>query len=93
MENDIPDTLDALHANEIMKATCGMNEKEALYEALRAPFGVIVRGSVKALRKARETLRADVAMMEMTILGPDGSGQIWLVRKDRLREHLITPTR
>lgn len=61
------------------------SEEEALYAALRARYGLVVRGETAALQKARARLaKDDPAMGDLSILGPDSEGQIWLVRKDKL---------
>lgn len=67
-----------------------MSPADALYAALVAPLGLVLRaGDGDALRRARSELaRSDDALRELAILGPDASAQVWLVRKDRLRELL-----
>jgi hypothetical protein len=58
---------------------------EALYAALRARYGLVVRGGREALSREKARLaREDPALNDLTLLGPDENGQIWLVRKDRL---------
>jgi hypothetical protein len=64
------------------------SEHEVLYAALAAPFGLVVRGSISALREARSGLSEDPALVDLAILGPDGAGQVWLVRKDAIRRHV-----
>ena len=68
--------------------TSEMNEQDAIYAAATSDFGLVVRGDARALRKTRTALR-DPGLVDLAILGPDSRGEIWLVRKDRLREHLI----
>ena len=65
------------------------SEHDALYAAARAPFGLVVRGSVRALRAARTSLAEDIALADLAVLGPDESGGVWLVRRSAVREHLI----
>jgi len=61
------------------------SEPEVLYAALSARYGLVVRGDLVALQKARARLvKEDSAMSELTLLGPDERGQIWLVRRDKL---------
>jgi hypothetical protein len=62
-----------------------LSESEALYAALRTPLGVVVRGDLQALQREKARLvREDEVLVTLSILGPDPSGQLWLVRKDRL---------
>ena len=65
------------------------SEHEMLYAAASTEFGLVVTGNAKRLRAARSDLRDDVAMVDLAVLGPDERGQIWLVRKDQLRSHLV----
>lgn len=65
-----------------------MNEHEVIYEAAASSFGLVVRGSIAALRKARGEHSDDPGLVDLAILGPDERGQIWIVRKDKLREWL-----
>ena len=67
-----------------------MNESEILYAAAASAFGLIVRGSAKRLRAARTSLRDDLALLDLVILGPDGDGALWIVKKDAVRAHLVT---
>jgi len=61
------------------------SSEEALYAALSARYGLVVRASLGDLQKARARLtREDDAMAQISVLGPDPEGQIWLVRKDKL---------
>ena len=61
------------------------SESEVLYAALRAPFGLVVRGDLAALQRTRaRLLRDDSALSDLSVLGPDERGQLWLVRKDKL---------
>jgi hypothetical protein len=61
------------------------SESEALYAALRAKYGLVVRGDLQALQRERARLaKEDPALGDLTLLGPDENGQLWLVRKDRL---------
>lgn len=65
-------------------------EQDVIYEAARATFGLVVRGDAKRLRAARTSLVAsDASLVDLAVLGPDRSGQVWLVRKDALRKHLL----
>lgn len=65
-------------------------EQDMIYEAARATFGLVVRGDAKRLRAARTSLVAsDASLVDLAVLGPDKSGQVWLVRKDALRRHLL----
>ena len=58
---------------------------ECLYAALRAPYGLLVRGNREQLERERARLaREDEALHALSVLGPDPSGQLWLVRKDKL---------
>ena len=67
--------------------TC--SDEEALYAALRAQYGLVVRGDREALTRARARLaRDDHALEDLGVLGPDGNGQLWLVRKNKLLEVL-----
>jgi hypothetical protein len=62
-----------------------LSESEALYAALRTPLGVVVRGDLQALQRERSRLaREDEVLATLSILGPDPSGQLWIVRKDKL---------
>ena len=67
-----------------------MTPSEALYVALAAPLGLVLRaGDGERLRTERTRLaRADEALRELAVLGPDPHAQVWLVRKDKLRELL-----
>lgn len=67
-----------------------MTPAEALYAALNAPLGLVLRaGDGQRLREERtRLLKSEGALRELSVLGPDGLAQIWLVRKDRLRELL-----
>jgi|HubBroStandDraft_1064217.scaffolds.fasta_scaffold151794_3 hypothetical protein len=67
-----------------------MSESELLYAAASAKFGIIVTGSVKRFRDARSALRDDIALSDLAILGPDERGQLWLVKRSAMRDHLIT---
>lgn len=59
--------------------------EEALYAALSARFGLLVRGDLAALQRARTRLcKDDEAMSQVSVLGPDPEGRLWLVRKDKL---------
>lgn len=59
--------------------------EEALYAALAARWGLLVRGDLAALQKARIRLaKEDEAMAQVSVLGPDPEGRLWLVRKDKL---------
>lgn len=64
-----------------------MTPSEVLYAALRTPLGLVLRaGDGERLRTERSRLaRADEAMRELAVLGPDQHAQVWLVRKDKLR--------
>ena len=59
--------------------------EETLYAALGARYGLCIRGSLQDLQRARARLvREDDAMTQISVLGPDPEGRIWLVRKDKL---------
>jgi hypothetical protein len=61
------------------------SEVEALYAALRARWGLVVRGDLQALQREKARLaKDDPALGDLTLLGPDPEGRLWLVRKDRL---------
>jgi hypothetical protein len=60
---------------------------EALYEALKAPLGLIVLGDWQLLQEAKERLqRDDPSMADLSILGPDLQGQVFLARKWELKK-------
>ena len=64
-----------------------MNEEEVLYDALKSPLGLIVRGSKSALQRAKAKLaKSDPAISELALIGPDPSGQLYILRTDRARE-------
>jgi hypothetical protein len=64
-------------------------EQDLVYLAAGKAFGLVVRGDAKRLRAARTSLVAsDASLVDLAVLGPDRSGQVWLVRKDALRRHL-----
>jgi hypothetical protein len=64
-----------------------VHEEEVLYEALRSPLGLIVRGSKQALQKARAKLaQNDPAISELALIGPDPQGQLYLLRTDQARK-------
>jgi hypothetical protein len=64
-----------------------MHEEEVLYEALRAPLGLIVRGSKQAIQKARNALaKSDPAISELALIGPDPQGQLYILRTDQARK-------
>ena len=65
------------------------SEHDALYAATRAPFGLVVRGSIRALRAARTSLAEDIALADLAVLGPDEAGSVWIVRRSAVRDHLI----
>ncbi len=60
--------------------------EEALYAALSARYGLLVRGGdFSSWQKAKARLqKQDEALSALSILGPDPEGRFWLVRKDRL---------
>ena len=63
-----------------------MHEEEVLYEALRSPLGLVVKGSKQALQKAKAALaKNDAAISELALIGPDASGQLYVLRTDRAR--------
>jgi hypothetical protein len=63
-----------------------MTEEELLYQALSTPLGLVVRADHKRLRRARSRcLERDPALHELAIIGPDASGQTYLLRTDRAR--------
>ena len=58
-----------------------MTEENLLYDALSTTFGLVVRGERKRFAQAkRRLLETDPAMHELTIIGPDNAGQIYLLR-------------
>ena len=64
-----------------------MNEEEVLYDALRSPLGLIVKGSKSALAKAKTKLaQSDAAISELALIGPDPSGQLYILRSDQARK-------
>lgn len=67
-----------------------MSPADTLYAALRAPLGLVLRaGDGEKLRTERTRLaREDEALRELAVLGPDQHAQVWLVRKNKLRELL-----
>lgn len=59
-----------------------MNEQDLLYQALESPLGLVVRGSLQRFQRARsELMKRDHLMRELRLLGPDASGQLWLLRE------------
>lgn len=57
-----------------------------LYDALRAPFGLVVTGDVKRLRAAKAKLQPnDGALLDLAIVGPDRAGRVYLLRKSQCR--------
>ena len=57
------------------------DEAELLYAALRSPLGVVVRCDPTRLRSTRaQLLTRDPALRDLRVLGPDASGQLWLLR-------------
>ena len=69
------------------------SEHDMMYLAARSPFGLVVRGNVKALREARSSMREDIALLDLVVLGPDGSGLVWLIRKDKIRGEVTAGAR
>ncbi len=64
-----------------------MTEEELLYQALATPLGLVVRADVKRLRRARQRcLENDPALHELAIIGPDASGQTYVLRADHARQ-------
>ena len=64
-----------------------MTEEELLYQALATPLGLVVRADVKRLRRARQqVLVNDPAIHELANIGPDASGQTYLLRSDHARQ-------
>ena len=64
-----------------------MHEEEALYQALSSPLGLIIRGSKNALTRARSKLaQSDPAISELALIGPDPSGQLYILRTDQARK-------
>ena len=64
-----------------------MTEEELLYQALATPLGLVVRADVKRLRRARQRVFVnDPAIHELAIIGPDASGQTYLLRSDHARQ-------
>jgi hypothetical protein len=65
------------------------DEAELLYAALAAPLGVVVRCNPQRLRSTRQRLlQKDAALMDLHVLGPDASGQLWIVRSLQANEEL-----
>ena len=63
-----------------------MNEEEVLYDALKSPLGLIVRGSKTSLVRAKSKLaQSDAAISELALIGPDPSGQLYILRTDQAR--------
>jgi len=63
-----------------------MTEEELLYQALATPLGLVVRADHKRLRRARQrVLVNDPAIHELAIIGPDQSGQTYVLRADHAR--------
>lgn len=61
--------------------------EEALYAALGARWGLLVRGGgdYASWQKVRARLaKQDEALSALSLLGPDPEGRFWLVRKDKL---------
>lgn len=64
-----------------------MNEEEVLYDALRSPLGLVVRGSKSALGRAKAKLaKSDAAISELALIGPDPAGNIYMLRTDQARK-------
>jgi len=64
-----------------------MNEEDLLYKALTSPRGLVVRADKVRLQRARSKLtKNDPAMLELTIIGPDPRGQLYVLRNDKARE-------
>jgi hypothetical protein len=61
------------------------SEAEALYAALSARYGLVVRGDLQALQRARQKFaKDDEALQQLSVLGPDTEGRLWLVRRAKL---------
>ena len=59
-----------------------MTNQDALYAAAASQFGLIVRGSAQELRSVLNKLvRTDAGLIDLTVLGPDNGGLVWLVRQ------------
>jgi hypothetical protein len=68
-----------------------VHEEEVLYEALRSPLGLVIRGSKQRLAKAKSHLaQTDAAISELLLIGPDPAGQLYVLRADRARDHAQT---
>ena len=66
-----------------------MNEEEVLYEALASELGLVVKADPARLRRAKTKLaKSDPAILGLYILGPDRSGQLYVIRADEAREKL-----
>jgi len=66
-----------------------MNEEEVLYDALKSPLGLVVRGSKAQFAKAKSALaKSDPAISELVLVGPDASGQLYVLRADQARKGL-----
>ena len=64
-----------------------MNEEEVLYDALRSPLGLVIRGSKSALARTRAKLaQSDPAISELALIGPDPAGQLYILRTDQVRK-------
>ena len=61
-----------------------MSEEEILYLALASQFGLVVRASKSSLQRAKAKLeKSDSALLELALLGPDASGQTFILRTDQ----------
>jgi hypothetical protein len=65
-----------------------VHEEEVLYQALSSPLGLVVTGSRAALAKAKSQLaKSDPAILELVLVGPDPSGQLYILRSDQARQN------
>lgn len=66
-----------------------MSEEELLYAALKSPLGLVVRADKARLLKAKAKIaKTDAALLDLSILGPDRSGQLFIIRNAPARKVL-----
>jgi hypothetical protein len=72
-----------------------MMAEEVLRQAVLSPRGLVGQASgdaqegIKALRAARTKLaQHEPALHDISILGPDGEGQVWVVKLSALRDFM-----
>ncbi len=67
-----------------------MNEEEVLYDALRSPLGLVVKGSKVAFSRAKTKLaQSDPAISELALIGPDPAGNLYILRTDQARQQAV----